>query len=164
MALARVICGTFEAWLLAGIICGWIFGPIMASVAWLGDLFLDALKMMIIPLIVGAVISGVTSLGDIRKLGKVGGITLLYYASTTACAVLIGLIVVFILPGIPFILKLTPNKPSPISFGIIIFPITGIFDKSLFKFLAGTKVPLKLVNPVSSLYPSIKTDILGPTA
>ena len=85
---------------IAGIICGWLFGPTMVSVAWLGDLFLDALKMMIIPLIVGAVISGVTSLGDIRKLGKVGGVTLLYYASTTAFAVLIGLIVVNIIqPG-----------------------------------------------------------------
>ena len=85
---------------LAGIMCGWIFGPKMLAIAWIGDLFLDALKMMIIPLIVGAVISGVTSLGDIRKLGKVGGITLLYYASTTACAVLIGLIMVNVIqPG-----------------------------------------------------------------
>ncbi len=84
----------------AGIMCGWLFGPKMLAIAWIGDLFLDALKMMIIPLIVGAVISGVTSLGDIRKLGKVGGITLLYYASTTACAVLIGLIMVNVIqPG-----------------------------------------------------------------
>ena len=44
----------------------------MLSIAWLGDLFLDALKMMIIPLIIAAIISGVTSLGDIRKLGKIG--------------------------------------------------------------------------------------------
>jgi Na+/H+-dicarboxylate symporter len=86
---------------VAGIICGWLFGPAMVSVAWIGDLFLDALKMMIIPLIVAAVISGVTSLGDIRKLGKVGGATLLYYAMTTAFAVLIGLFVVnLIQPGI----------------------------------------------------------------
>jgi Na+/H+-dicarboxylate symporter len=85
---------------IAGIICGWLFGPAMVSVAWIGDLFLDTLKMMIIPLIVAAVISGVTSLGDIRKLGKVGGVTLLYYAATTACAVLIGLFVVnLIQPG-----------------------------------------------------------------
>lgn len=85
---------------IAGIICGWLFGPAMVSVAWIGDLFLDILKMMIIPLIVAAVITGVTSLGDIRKLGKVGGATLLYYATTTACAVLIGLFVVnLIQPG-----------------------------------------------------------------
>ncbi len=86
---------------IAGIICGWLFGPAMVSVAWIGDLFLDTLKMMIIPLIVAAVISGVTSLGDIRKLGKVGGATLLYYALTTASAVLIGLCVVnLIQPGV----------------------------------------------------------------
>ena len=43
---------------LLGVVCGWIFGPTMVSLSWLGDLFLDSLKMMIIPLIVGAVISG----------------------------------------------------------------------------------------------------------
>jgi Na+/H+-dicarboxylate symporter len=86
---------------IAGILCGWLFGSAMVSIAWIGDLFLDALKMMIIPLIVAAVISGVASLGDIRKLGKVGGATLLYYAFTTALAVLIGLFVVnLIQPGV----------------------------------------------------------------
>ena len=59
--------------------------------------------------------------------------------------------VVLIFPGIPFILKLTPNKPSPTSCGIIILPITGILDKNLFKFFAGTNVPLKLVKPFFSL-------------
>ena len=59
--------------------------------------------------------------------------------------VLIGLIVVFIFPGAPFNLKLMPNNPSPISFGIIMSPNTGIFDIILLKVFAGTKVPLKLV-------------------
>ncbi len=86
---------------VAGIIAGALFGPAMVSVAWIGDLFLDTLKMMIIPLIVAAVISGVSSLGDIRKLGRVGGATLLYYGLTTASAVLIGLFVVnLIQPGV----------------------------------------------------------------
>ena len=85
---------------VAGILCGWFFGQTMLAIAWVGDLFLDALKMTIIPLIVAAVITGVTSLGDVRKLGKVGGFTILYYASTTALAVLIGLILVNIIqPG-----------------------------------------------------------------
>jgi Na+/H+-dicarboxylate symporter len=86
---------------IAVIFCGLFFGETMQSIAWLGQFFLDALKMTIIPLIVAAVISGVTSLGDIRKLGKVGGFTILYYASTTAFAVLLGLILVNIIqPGI----------------------------------------------------------------
>ena len=53
--------------------------------------------------------------------------------------------VVFILPGGPFILKLIPNNPSPTSLGIIISPITGILEITLFKVFAGTNVPLKLV-------------------
>ena len=52
-----------------------------------------------------------------------------------------GFIVVFIFPFGPFILKLTPNNPSPTSLGITMLPMTGIFEIILFKVFAGTKVP-----------------------
>ncbi len=85
---------------LAGIISGWIWGPAMQSVAWLGDIFLRLLKMTIVPLIIAAVISGIASLGDIRKLGSVGTTTLIYYTCTTGIAVFIGLVMVnLIQPG-----------------------------------------------------------------
>ncbi len=85
---------------IAGVLTGWFVGEPMASIAWIGKLFLNALKMMIIPLIIAAVISGVAALGDIRKLGRVGGISLAYYAATTITAVLIGLLMVNIIqPG-----------------------------------------------------------------
>ncbi len=85
---------------VAGIACGWFFGPAMQSIAWLGDLFLNALKMLIVPLIAAAVISGIVGLGDIRKLGRLGGFTVLYYACTTALAVFSGLVIVNLLqPG-----------------------------------------------------------------
>ena len=41
---------------LAGVMAGWIWGPAMLKVAWLGDLFLTTLKMLIVPLIIAAVI------------------------------------------------------------------------------------------------------------
>lgn len=85
---------------LAGLLCGWFFGEAMVSVQWLGDLFLDLLKMTIIPLIIAAVISGVAALGDIRKLGHFGGLTVGYYVLTTAMAVFTGLVLVnLIAPG-----------------------------------------------------------------
>lgn len=85
---------------IAGGLAGWFWGDAMLDIAWIGKLFLNALKMMIIPLVVAAVISGVASMGDIRKLERLGGITILYYLSTTAIAVLIGLIMVNIIqPG-----------------------------------------------------------------
>ncbi len=85
---------------IAGIVSGWVLGPAMTSVAWLGTLFLNALKMLIIPLILAAVITGIASLGDIRKLGRIGGATMAYYITTTAIAVFIGLVMVnLIQPG-----------------------------------------------------------------
>lgn len=98
---AMVLLGFIVVGVVAGITAGWIWGPAMQQIAWLGTLFLNALKMMIIPLILAAVISGVTSLGDIRKLGRIGGATILYYFFTTAIAVLIGLVMVNIIqPGV----------------------------------------------------------------
>ncbi|MEX2525430.1 MAG: dicarboxylate/amino acid:cation symporter [Gammaproteobacteria bacterium] len=86
---------------LAGAFCGWFFGSDMQAVAWIGQFFLQALKMLIIPLIIAAVISGIASIGDVRKMGKLGGFTILYYLCTTAAAVLIGLVVVNIFqPGV----------------------------------------------------------------
>jgi Na+/H+-dicarboxylate symporter len=87
--------------ILAGIFCGWYFGPTMTSVAWLGDLFLNALRMLIVPLVFSSMIVGIASMGDIRKVGKVGGTTFLYYFVTTGLSVIIGIILVNILkPGV----------------------------------------------------------------
>lgn len=98
---ALIILFSIAIGVVAGVFCGWYWGTAMLSVAWLGELFLNALKMMIIPLIISAVITGVASMGDAQKLGKMGGITILYYLSTTAIAVFIGLIMVNIIqPGV----------------------------------------------------------------
>lgn len=83
-----------------GVAAGWVWGPATESVAWIGTLFLNALKMLILPLILAAVISGITSLGDVRKLGRVGLATITYYLATTGIAVFIGLVMVnLIQPG-----------------------------------------------------------------
>lgn len=83
-----------------GVAFGWFFGEQAKAIGWLGTLFLNALKMTIIPLIIASVISGIGALGNIRNLGRMGGFTLLYYLGTTALAVLIGLLVVnLIQPG-----------------------------------------------------------------
>ena len=59
-----------------------------------GEIFLRLLKMMVVPLVVASVMSGILGLGDVRKLGKPGGYAILYYLSTTVLAVTVGLIVV----------------------------------------------------------------------
>ncbi len=80
------------AGILVGGISGYVWGDAMLSVAWLGELFLTALKMLIVPLVAASVITGVAGLGDVRKLGRLGGISVGYYAVTTFIAVSIGLV------------------------------------------------------------------------
>ena len=61
--------------------------------------------------------------------------------------VLIGLTLVFKSFGYPLTLKLTPKTPSPTFFPTNISPNKGIEPIALFIVVAGTKVPLKLINP-----------------
>lgn len=84
----------------AGILIGgWL--PIIAiKFSILGELFLNALTMIVVPLIMFSMITGITGLGDIRKLGSIGLHTILYYLLTTGISVLIGIILVNIIqPG-----------------------------------------------------------------
>ncbi len=57
-------------------------------------LFMGLLKMLIVPLIISSVIVGVASIGDFRKLGRIGLKTITYYLSTMLVAVVVGLILV----------------------------------------------------------------------
>ena len=78
---------------------------VAAGLAWeftkfVGDLFLQVLTLLVIPLVVTSMICGITSLGDVRKVGKVGMWTIVYYMTTGAVAVLIGIALVQIIePG-----------------------------------------------------------------
>jgi Na+/H+-dicarboxylate symporter len=66
----------------------------------LGDIFMRLIKMVIVPLVFSSLLVGVASLGDVRKLGRMGGKTLGLYLLTTAVAVSIGLICAHVInPG-----------------------------------------------------------------
>lgn len=70
-------------------------------VAWMGDIFLRALKMVIIPLILSSIISGVTSMGEGKNLGRMGLKTLSYYIFTSTLAIVTGLLIVnLVKPGV----------------------------------------------------------------
>ena len=78
-----------------------VFGvPFLSVLIFFGTLFLNALKMLIVPLVMASIITGMMSLhGD--TLGRLGSKTILYYASTSLIAILIGLFFVNLLqPGV----------------------------------------------------------------
>ncbi|GAB4396719.1 MAG: dicarboxylate/amino acid:cation symporter [Microscillaceae bacterium] len=70
-------------------------------VTWMGDVFLRGLKMIIVPLILSSIISGITNLGSGDSLGRLGLKTLVYYLSTSFLAIVTGLLFVNLLqPGV----------------------------------------------------------------
>lgn len=86
--------------MILGVVAVAIFGPAILPVKFLGDIFLNALKMIVIPLLFCSMVVGITRLGDIRKLGRTGLKTLSYFFATSSAAVVIGLILVNIFaPG-----------------------------------------------------------------
>lgn len=97
-----LLLGLIVAGVFIGGVTGWAWGTAAEeAVGWLGELFLNALTMLVVPLLIAAVVSGITSLEDPRKLGRLGFLTLFYYFATGAIAVAIGLVMVnLIRPGV----------------------------------------------------------------
>ncbi len=88
------------AFILA-VLFGYFIPQGVPYVAWMGDIFLRSLKMVIIPLVFSSIISGVTSMGDGKNLGRLGLKTMAYYLTTSALAILTGLAVVNVVkPGV----------------------------------------------------------------
>ena len=72
-----------------------IFGiEFLTMFDFIGRIFLNALRMIIVPLILSSIIVGVAGIGSGGNLGALGGKTLIFYAATTLAAILIGLFVI----------------------------------------------------------------------
>jgi Na+/H+-dicarboxylate symporter len=86
--------------MVLGVIAGIIFGEQATVVQPLGDLFIRLLMMAVIPLVFFNLLAGLTSLSDVRALGRLGGKIVLYYLLTTTIALTTGLVVMHVLePG-----------------------------------------------------------------
>lgn len=86
--------------LLLGVVTGIILGPHAIYLKPLGTIFLNLINMIIVPLVLASITTGVTSIHDPQKLGRVGVKTLFLYLATTITAILIGLIIAKIIaPG-----------------------------------------------------------------
>ena len=80
---------------------GLFFSEHVHLVAWMGDIFIKALKMIIIPLIFTSIISGIANVGSGDNLGRLGFKTIAYYLSTSTAALFTGLVIVNIFkPGV----------------------------------------------------------------
>ncbi|WP_414707244.1 dicarboxylate/amino acid:cation symporter [Rudaea sp.] len=91
-------------WVLIGIILGgllgWLNPQLGAGMKWLGDLFINLVKMLISPVIFLTVVLGIAGMADMKKVGRVGGKALLYFEIVSTFALALGLIVMnLVQPG-----------------------------------------------------------------
>lgn len=93
----------FKISLAAQILIGLVLGVIVGAVFFgnenvqsylqpLGDIFLNLIKMIVVPIIISTLIVGVAGTGDIKQLGRLGGKTLIYFEVITTVAIAVGLL------------------------------------------------------------------------
>lgn len=77
--------------MLLGVMVGTLMGPSAEILKPLGTLFINAIKMLIVPLVFFSLIVGITSMQDTKKMGRIGLKAIILYLGTTAFAITIGL-------------------------------------------------------------------------
>src|SRR3954454_19820091 len=96
-----------------GVAIGYFFPALGQSLKPLGTGFINLVKMIIAPIIFCTVVHGIASMSDLRKLGRIGGKTLVYFEVVSTFALIIGLVVVNVMkPGVGFDMgaaKIDPN-------------------------------------------------------
>ena len=93
----------FKISLAAQILIGLILGVVVGAIFYgnenvitylqpIGDIFLNLIKMIVVPIIVSTLIVGVAGTGDMKQLGRLGGKTLIYFEVITTIAIIVGLL------------------------------------------------------------------------
>ena len=101
-----ILNGHIFFWLLAGIIVGILFPADNYPIAHkildiIGQAFINIIQMVVIPLVISAIIIGISSIGDSKQLAKFGKKMIFYYAIITVAAVIIGTTLALIMkPGL----------------------------------------------------------------
>ncbi len=87
--------------LVLAVAYGHFFPSYIGYIGWMGTLFMNALKMLIVPLILTSIVTGVSNLGQTKNIGRLGMKTMSYYILTSTFAIVTGLLYVnAIKPGV----------------------------------------------------------------
>ena len=109
------------AGLILGIVCGILFPqdkfPFAHQIfSFVGQIFINAIQMVVIPLVISAIVIGISSIGDNKQLAKFGKKMILYYAIITVAAVTIGaLLGTWLQPGIQAREFISPDVAQELS-------------------------------------------------
>ena len=92
-----------------------------------GTIFLNLIKWIVCPLVFFSIMAGVVSMRDIRKVGAIGGSTVLYYLCTTAFAVAIGLFFANVMKGMFPVLSTTDLNYEPAATSVNFMDTSSVF-------------------------------------
>jgi Na+/H+-dicarboxylate symporter len=96
--------------LVAGVVLGLVMGEHASSIAWIGQLWIRFIRMMVLPLVLAMIIGGVAALGDPARLGRLGARTILLLVAMTTFAICIGLSLgVLLQPGLGMAVTVGPD-------------------------------------------------------
>ncbi|MBQ6609355.1 MAG: dicarboxylate/amino acid:cation symporter [Oscillospiraceae bacterium] len=126
--------------LVLGIVVGAIFWVAMGAEAAgaftgkyikpFGDIFVNLLKFIVVPLVLFSIMDGVVSMGDIGKVGKIGWKTVAYFLVTTAIACVIGLVVATLFKGSFPVLQLAEDAAYEAKSSNLMDTIVNIFPNN----------------------------------
>lgn len=99
----------------AAIFAGVYFPQQTIAISWIGQLFINLLKLIVLPLIFCALVSAITAIGGMKKLGTIGFYTLAYVLCSVSIAVVIGLVLLNIFePGVGISKQLILANAAPV--------------------------------------------------
>ena len=104
--------------IILGVIVGWRFPGFFPIGKLMSELFINAIKMVIAPVIFFTIVAGITGAGDMKKVGRVGGKGLLYFEIVTTMALIIGLITANLIKPGSGISHNIPAAPIPVGEGL----------------------------------------------
>lgn len=95
-----------------------------------GDIFVNLLKFIVVPLVLLSIMDGMFSMGDIGKVGKIGWKTVVYFLATTAVACVIGLVVANLFKGSFPVLSLAEDAAYEAKESDLMTTIKNIFPSN----------------------------------
>lgn len=128
-----------------GILGGIYFPHAMISISWIGKLFINLLKLIALPLIFSALVSAITSIGNVKRFGSIGVYTISYVLISVSFAVVIGLLLLNLLkPGVGMppqliLANAAPEHLVPLdfsSFMLTLFPPNIVAAAAKFEIMA----------------------------
>ena len=142
----------------AKILIGLVLGIVVGAIFWIamgpeaagaftgkyikpfGDIFVNLLKWIVVPLVLFSIMDGVVSMGDIGKVGKIGWKTVAYFLVTTAIACVIGLVVASLFKGSFPLLQLAEDAAYEAKSSNLMDTIVNIFPNNFIAPMANSSM------------------------